>query len=174
MEIEKWKSVPGYNSSYFVSNWGNVKSTNRIVEDNTGIRVRIFKGRMLKPTVSPGGYRQVVLSKDNKRKAFTVSQLVAKCFLGYKIEGKKEVVDHIDGDKLNDRLDNLQIISARENISKGVKNKTSKYIGVSWDKNKKKWVSSIRINGKCKWLGVFEIESQAAEVYQKELKTLKK
>ena len=57
MEIEKWKSVPGYNSSYFVSNWGNVKSTNRIVEDNTGIRVRIFKGRMLKPTVSPGGYR---------------------------------------------------------------------------------------------------------------------
>jgi hypothetical protein len=94
--------------------------------------------------------------------------LVAVCFLNHKPE-KNVVVDHIDGNKKNNNVNNLQIITHRENISRGKKNKTSKYTGVSLVKNSKKWKSSIDKLGKKIYLGCFDKEEDARDAYLKAL-----
>ena len=95
--------------------------------------------------------------------------LVAMAFLGHKPDGHKIVVDHINGDKLNNRLENLQLITNRENVSKDRNGCSSKFVGVHWDKSTSKWKAHIAIEGKQKHLGRFSNELQAAEAYQLEL-----
>ena len=53
-------------------------------------------------------------------------------------------------------------------------NKTSKYIGVNWKKQNKKWRAAIKINGKAKHLGYFDDELEASNAYQEKLKYYKK
>ncbi len=77
------------------------------------------------------------------------------------------VVDHMDKDSTNNRLDNLQVISSRENSSKDQwrRNPSSFYTGVSYSSGKKKWEASISVNGKAFHLGYFNVESIAAQEY---------
>jgi hypothetical protein len=160
-EIEIWKDIPNYEGHYQVSSFGDVKSIAR----NT------TKGGVLKKDKGTNGYLQVVLYKCGNRKRFTVHQLVAMAFLGHVPDGtSKIVVDHKDNNKLNNRADNLQLIPHRENASKDKKGFTSKFIGVSWDKNMNKWKSALRFNGRVIHLGHFELEIDAAKAYQKALK----
>ena len=79
------------------------------------------------------------------------------------------VVDHIDNNSLNNCLDNLQIITPRKNTSKDRKGHSSKYIGVTWHKQASKWVVHILNNNKREYLGLFEIELDAANAYKKRL-----
>ena len=81
-------------------------------------------------------------------------------------------MDHINRVRTDNRLDNLQIITTRENTSKDRKGCTSKYTGVSWDKYNKKWVSRIAMKGIPNHLGYFKDELKAAEAYQNKLKEL--
>ena len=167
MEEEVWKDVPGYNGHYQVSNLGKVKTTS-----NTKTR----KERILKQCLNgPNGrkYLAICLSKHNKQKIFKIHQLMAMAFLKHVPCGHKLVVDHIDNDKFNNILTNLQIITCRENNSKDKKGGTSKYVGVSWNKQKQKWNSEITINGKGILLGQFKNEIDAHLTYQQKLKTLK-
>ena len=161
---EEFRSVPGYEGLYEVSNFGNVKS---LGNDKTR------KEKILKPVLvgSIGKYYYgLQLFKDGKREQFNIHILVAMVFLGHVPDGHKIVVDHIDNNKLNNRVSNLQLISQRENSSKDKKNGTSKYVGVTWNKDRDKWVSRITINGKFKYLGYFTSEEEAHEAYQNALK----
>jgi hypothetical protein len=84
---------------------------------------------------------------------------------------KPLVTDHINRNRLDNRKENIRFISHRENDSNKDKTKTtSKYIGVSWCKQRNKWRSFIRINGKQEYLGLFNTEEQAHEAYQYALK----
>jgi hypothetical protein len=78
----------------------------------------------------------------------------------------KDVVDHINGNKLDNRKSNLRIVTQAKNMmnKSSHKNATSKYIGVNWDKNTKSWLVRISINGKSKNLGRFKDEIEAAKV----------
>jgi len=69
---------------------------------------------------------------------------------------------------LNNRLDNLQLITHRENISKDRfrHNYSSKYVGVYWDKSRNKWMARIGINKKMKFLGRFTSELEANSAYK--------
>ena len=81
------------------------------------------------------------------------------------------VVDHINNIKTDNSLENLQLITQRENTIKRVlKNKTSKYVGVY--KSHKKWQASIIINGIFYNLGRYEIEEEARDAYLKKLKQI--
>ena len=153
---EEFRPVPGYEGYYEVSNFGNVKS--------------LTNDKILKPCLDGRGYYKVTLSKDGKTKTIRIHILVATAFLGHKPDGYKIVVDHIDNNKLNNNLTNLQLITHRENISKDKKNGTSKYKGVYLEKNANKWRSQILIDSKKKHLGLFTSEEEAHEAYQKALK----
>jgi len=78
-------------------------------------------------------------------------------------------IDHIDGDRKNNKITNLRGATRQENLRNtgSRKNKTSNYKGVSWDKTRCKWVAYIKFNGKVKNLGRFNNEEDAALEYNK-------
>lgn len=157
-EIEIWKDVPDY-ECYQVSNLGRIKSLKFGKE-------RILKGGIIR------GYLLVILSKKTNIKGYYIHQLVAMMFHSHVPCGYGIVVDHKDNNPLNNRADNLQLIPQRENVSKDQKNKTSKYTGVYWNKNKNKWMAQINFKRKVIGLGSFDLEIDAANAYQKALKEL--
>lgn len=165
--MEVWKKVKGF-ENYEVSNLGNVKSLSR--EINQGFRIITSKERILKAGVNSDGYYSVVLYSDGKSKSFKVHRLVAMSFI--KCDNDILVVDHINNIKTDNRVENLQFITQRLNSSKDKKTKSSKYTGVSWNKEKNKWKSCIRINGKITFLGYFKDELEASNSYQNKLKEL--
>lgn len=167
---EIWKDIEGYEGLYQVSNYGNVKSLSREWLAN-GVKHK-HDGKILKPSSVKNTYSQYSLYKDNKISRYLAHQLVAKAFLGHIPCGHKVVVDHIDNNQSNNHVSNLQLISSRLNLSKDKKNKTSKYTGVVLYRDGKRWSSSIRINGKSKYLGLFDCELKAHYAYQKALKEL--
>ena len=172
-DIEIWGDIPDYEGSYKASNLANVKSLARTIVRCNG-RQQSFKERILKPHLNREGYYQVHLCVAGKQKTYTRSTLVAMAFLNHKPDGYKTVVDHKDNIKTNDYLSNLQLITNRKNSSKDQfrHNRSSKYVGVSWDKGANKWVSQIVINSKNTRLGRFSIEEDAAEAYQNKLKEI--
>lgn len=160
--IEIWKAIPGYDN-YQVSNLGNVKS------------LRFGREKILKAHIDSNGYCRLPLYKDKKIKLYRVHQLVAMAFLKHKPDGTlKIVVDHVNDNKTDNRLENLQLTTNRYNAYKTQGNYSSKYKGVCWAKNQNKWIVSIRINGKSKHLGYFIDEYEAHLEYQKALKEITK
>jgi len=160
MVEEIWKDVIGYEKLYQVSNLGRIKS------------LKYGKERILKGGVNSSLYLSVCFCKYNKQKSMNVHQLVAEAFLNHKIDGHKLVVDHINDDKLDNRLENLQIVTQRFNSYKTQEKYTSQYKGVCWNKKANRWYSRIRLNGKTKYIGSFENENEAGKAYQNKLKEI--
>ena len=145
MEKEIWKDIPEYEGLYQISKTGKIKSLKKLVEYSN--RSGFKKEKILKGGIDRG-YTFVILSKDGKVKNFKIHQLMAITFLNHKPNGYKVVVDHIDNNTLNNNLENLQLITQRENTSKDKNNTTSKYSGVH--KNKKnKWIAQIQSQDIC-------------------------
>jgi hypothetical protein len=157
---EIWKSIPDYNGIYEVSNLGNVKS------------LRFNKEKILKGGINTTGYNYVTIFKSNIKKNFCNHQLVAMAFLNHIPCGHNLVIDHINDIKTDNRLENLQIVTQRFNVKKTQDRYSSKYKGVSWSKQSKKWQSSITINGKTKHLGYFKCELAAHITYINKLKEI--
>ena len=157
---EIFKDIPGYEGYYQVSTLGNVKS------------LKYGKERILKDRINSTKYLNVILYKNKICKSFKNHQLVAMAFLNHKPNGYELIVDHINNVRTDNRVENLQLITPRENVSKDIRNGTSKYIGVSWSKKSNKWLSRIKINYKIKHLGYFIEEYEAHLAYQNELKNI--
>lgn len=114
LKKEIWRPVNGFAGYYEVSNFGNVRSINRKKEHNTAKCGFIsIDGKLLKQAISAKGYRIVYLSKHGKMKTVRVHRLVALAFLP-QVSGKNQV-NHIDGNKQNNRLDNLEWCNNSEN-----------------------------------------------------------
>lgn len=78
-----------------------------------------------------------------------------------------ETVDHINGDKTDNRLANLRLATRQEQSrnTSSAKSGTSQYLGVSWRANRNKWRAVIFVDGKQKSLGAFDTEEDAARAY---------
>tara|TARA_R110000851_G_C12768558_1_gene533885 strand:+ start:99 stop:593 length:495 start_codon:yes stop_codon:yes gene_type:complete len=159
---EIYKDIPNYEGMYQVSSSGVVKSLKR---------KGVLNDRILKLSVNSRGYLKCSLHKDGKLKTSKVHQLVAMAFLNHKPNWYEMVVDHINNIKTDNNVENLQVITHRENTSKD-RTGTSKYTGVYWSKSKSKWRCEIQINGRKKNLGTFRCEIKAHLAYQKALKEL--
>ena len=157
---EIWKDVPEYDGLYQVSNLGRVRS------------LKYNKIKILKPAPKGIGYIGFILSKYNKKKTFGTHQLVAMAFLNHKRNGHNLVVDHINDNKLDNRVENLQIVTPRYNARKTQGKYSSQYKGVSWSKSKKKFQASIFEKNKSIFLGLFENEYDAHLAYQNALQNL--
>jgi len=107
--IEQWAEIPGYENKYWISNYGRLKNDKII----------------MKPMVATNGYLMACLWKNNKQKKILIHKLVANAFMK-KPRGKKEI-NHIDEDKTNNRIDNLEWCTHKYNMNYGnVRKKISK------------------------------------------------
>jgi len=169
---EIFKPVKGYESLYEISNLGRIKSLAKEWKFGNG-SINSKPETFMKPAIARG-YKKVVLYNKGKYKTVKVHTLVWDAFGSEPRNGMKLEVDHIDENKLNNRIDNLQLLTQRQNVSKGYlqREKTSEYTGVSWNKRRKKWVAMIHIAGKTKNLGSFNCEEAAMIAYQERLKGL--
>lgn len=148
----KLKNVIGYEGVYAVSEVGNVYNLKR--------------GTTLGQTMR-NGYQYVCLTKDKRRRSKSVHKVVFESFKGRVIENL--VIDHIDGNKLNNHIDNLRQITTRENTSKGWKEIALLPTGVSYVKHLKKYKAEIQIENIRYYLGVHETVELAEDAYKEAL-----
>lgn len=122
--MEIWKPIPNYNNFYEASNTGKIRSVDRIVKQRNN-RKQLKKGKILSPSINRCGYLVQPLSRNNKLVSFTVHKLVAITFLEkpkYKCE-----INHKDGNKLNNNVDNLEWVTRSDNLRHAVKNNMITY-----------------------------------------------
>ena len=110
--MEEWKSIKDYEESYEISSHGRIRSLKRIVHCKNGRKLKI-KESILEGTTDSCGYHRVNLCKKGINQSVSVHRLVALSFIK-NIEGKPEV-NHIDGNKKNNRIDNLEWCTHIEN-----------------------------------------------------------
>ena len=142
-QLEIWKDVVGYEGYYQVSNLGTVKSLDRNVKHPNG-GISFVKGKMIKLCFSFRGYLQVALNKDGNKKTIKVHQLVAMSFLKHKPCGMKLVLNHINFNKLDNRVENLEWCT----ISENAKHAYSIGLSVVSDKTKERFL--ILNKSRCK------------------------
>lgn len=145
---EIWKDIPNYEGLYQASNLGEIRN------------IKFGRKRIVKPVIDTYGYYRLTLCKSNKKKNFNVHRLIWESF-----NGKTNLtIDHIiEGNKLNNNLNNLQPLSALDNSTKYhiLRGKTSQYIGVSFTKQRNCWVAYADINRKRISLGLHKTEEEA-------------
>ena len=157
---EIWKPIKGFEPYYQISNLGQVSNYRKI----------------LKPFISNSGYKVIDLRVNGLRTKYLIHRLVAEHFLdnpnGYRY------VNHIDGNKSNNVVSNLEWCTNSENIlharrtglnpynkpTKGlVLGGFSEFRGVGFDKSRAKWTGAIRVNGKNREQKRFDTEIEAAD-----------
>lgn len=109
---EIWKDIKGYEGLYQVSNLGNVKSLDRIIISKD--KKRNIRGRILHLSICPDGYFFCHLCKNGKDKNCKVHRLVAETFI--KNPDNYPCINHIDGNKLNNKIENLEWSSYSHNV----------------------------------------------------------
>lgn len=116
---EEWRNIPEYEGLYAISNLGRVKSLARIVKRKDGTRQK-YETRILRHHISNKGYHQVELRKNSRSKYPLIHRLVAEVFI--ENPDNKPQVNHIDGNKGNNRIDNLEWVTSSENAIHAFKN----------------------------------------------------
>lgn len=123
MQGEIWKPIKDYEGYYEVSSFGRVRSVDRYVEYNNR-EIHLHKGRILKQFADKGKeYLNVNLNKNGKNKRKRVNRLVAETFISNP-ENKTEV-NHIDENKTNNHVDNLEWVTPKENSNHGTRSTRS-------------------------------------------------
>lgn len=115
---EVWKDIPEYKGFYQASNLGQIRSVDRRISQlANGGKTRFTytkKGKILSQEKQNGGYLVVSICVNNRRKVCTVHRLVASAFI--ENPNGHEEVNHRDGDKTNNRVENLEWLSRSENL----------------------------------------------------------
>ena len=153
LNIEKWKQIP--NLPYEISSLG---------------KIRNLQGKVLKTYIQNSGYEQIKINYQGLHIHKSIHRLVAEAFIPNLLN--KEYVNHIDGNKLNNTVDNLEWCTNSENILHARKTglnpynkptlglklkprsnnaKQSQYLGVHWDKSRQRWRAVVVLD-KVKYL----------------------
>lgn len=145
MYKEIWVKIEGYDD-YYISDHGRVMST------------KFNKIRYLTSCPSTHGYLKVMLCKNGIVKTKFIHRLIAEYFIPN--PNNLPQVDHIDGNRQNNNINNLRWVTNQQNHFNETKAK-----GYTWDKKRKKWYARIMIDGKKKFLGYYNNEQEAREAY---------
>ena len=123
LQNEIWKPIPNYEKDYEASNLGRIRTatTKTSYTKRHGERhwqQRILKYKSYNENAYKTGYR-VDLWKDGKPKTYLVARLVASAFIKNELYNKKMTINHIDNNRLNNNVNNLEWCSLKDNIRKG-------------------------------------------------------
>ena len=148
---EIWLPVEGH-PTLEVSNYSKI----RRVEDKYVLGERV-----------DGGYYKVRVRYQDRVVNLRVHRVLAKAFI--QNPDNLPVIDHIDGDRLNNALSNLRWCTVAQNNQNSRKRKQNKsgFKGVSWHKQVRKWQASIKVNRKSHYLGYFTRLEDAALAYNR-------
>jgi hypothetical protein len=164
---EIYKDIIGFEGKYQVSNFGNVRTIDRVTIFKDG-RKSYYKGKILICTPDLKGYPKIRLEYYGKGVTKRVHSLVWETFGdGTTISFPDRVIDHIDRNKKNNHINNLRIISNRENSSNRKDNK--EFIGVRKNNKSDNYTCRIGFNYKVFHLGTFETQEEAFERYNEAL-----
>jgi hypothetical protein len=149
MDGEIWKPCLWAGISYSISNRGRVKNKNY---NHSGIEMLII------PHLHKDGYMEVSIGGN---RAF-IHRLVCEAFWGY----DHRCVNHKDGNKQNNNIENLEYVTQRENVCHSAILRKGK-VGYYWNKKNRRWVAAICLNKKAKQIGSFLTEYEAKCAYRK-------
>lgn len=127
MIMEVWKNIAEYKGIYQVSSFGNVRSLDRKIL--SGGKEMFLNGKVLKKQLGTNGYLFVRLSKYSKVKNYLIHRLVALTFMN--TNSVLLQVNHIDGDKGNNNVNNLEWCTPSENRKHAFANGLSNQIGIN-------------------------------------------
>jgi len=154
--MENWKEVKEFEGRILISDLGRVKEVERdyiIPQHLTGKYYKVGRGY---PTVfirKPRSFRKV-------------HRMVAEAFLDE--WDSSLMVDHKDGDTMNNKLSNLRMVTALQNKMGAKKARgISGFRGVSWHKTKKRWEAEMNHDGTRTFLGGFSKKEDAASAWNK-------
>lgn len=122
--MEVWKDIKGY-ENYKVSNFGNV--IGKKIKTNFGVGYKIYDERKINPWLDKKGYNYIDISIYPNKKRFLLHRLVAKHFLDN--PNNYPQVNHKDGNKSNNHVDNLEWCTSKQNINHAIKTGLLKFSG---------------------------------------------
>ena len=121
---EEWKDIPGYEKLYQASTEGRIRTCEGKTTSSARFAKRVWKQRILKQKIHANTWgrkdARVHLWKDGKEKTWLVSRLVAMTWCSGYAEGL--TVNHINGNPLDNRADNLEWLTSEENTRKAREN----------------------------------------------------
>lgn len=186
---EIWKEIPNFEGYYEASNKGKIRSMQRSVP-NSEKGSRLSKAKEIaQNSTTRSNYLYVQLWKHNKVHRMSVHRMVALTFIPNPLS--KSEVNHIDGNKINNLVDNLEWVTSSENKRHAFKiglrkndahvakqigtkyNAVSKYHNVTYDKSRNQWKASIKVEGKMLFQKRFKYEDDAAKYVNKMIDELK-
>lgn len=112
--METWKDIKGYEGLYKISDKGRIKSYH-----TRGDRQKVGKEHYITPTKTTTGYYKIELMKEHKRRTYKLHRLIAIAFIPNPL--KKPYINHIDGNKLNNSISNLEWCTQKENMNHAYK-----------------------------------------------------
>jgi NUMOD4 motif/HNH endonuclease len=140
--MENWKDLKGFEGLYQISDYGNIRNNKFVMKQQTDRH----------------GYKYICLTKNNIQKKFKVHRLVLESFIG---DGSELVCNHIDKNRANNNLNNLEWVTIRENNIHKFKDKTN-HVGVNLKNGK--WYARVQIDGRRTELGYFRNIEDAIQV----------
>ena len=118
--------------------------------------LKIGNWRFIENNANHTGYNRVLCCNKNVYR----HRVIAYAYLNLDIDDATKQIDHINGDRICNHVDNLRIVTHQENHHNQTKAK-----GYTFNKQKNKWQAQIRLNNKRIYIGYFETEEEARQAY---------
>ena len=114
-------------------------------------------------TVDRQGYKVVRLTYQGEHRSYRVHRICHALTYG----DTEQVVDHINGDRQDNRISNLRAVTFSENVANQTAPQKQGLKGACWDKQKRKWLASMKRDYKTIYIGRFDTEQEAHDAYKK-------
>lgn len=151
---ERWAKVPNIDGEYMISDLGNM--------------VNVKSGKKV-GHIGQDGYWHFTGRVNGKVKDFKLHQLVYNAFGGGEYDGREIVIDHINRNRSDNRIENLQLLKFRDNVNKDIEVGRSGVLGVSWNTEKQRWLAQISLADRRYALGYRRTITEAKLLYDNAL-----